>query len=122
MATVNKALNTRVQHKNDIEANWIKAVNFQPLLGEIIVYRAETESDELPKDITDQPIRTERITYPRIKIGDGVNKINDLPFITDSIIEYASKAQKFYAEEAPTGSGDVVFYAVSLEDASKGVY
>lgn len=122
MATANKTFNTRVQQKSDIEANWIKAT-FPPLKGEIIVYLAEKEGDPFPKDpATQMPIRDYYITYPRIKIGDGNTPIYDLPFITDAIIEYASKAQKFYAEEAPTGSGDVVFYAVSLEDASKGVY
>ena len=54
---------TRIQHKHDIEANWIKAVNFTPLNGEIIVY---------DKD--------ETYNFARIKIGDGVTKVSDLPF------------------------------------------
>ena len=54
---------TRIQHKHDIEANWIKAVNFTPLNGEIIVYDKDNEHD-----------------YARIKIGDGITKVSDLPF------------------------------------------
>ena len=55
-----KNLTTRIKHKTDTSANWAKAVNFIPLKGEIIIY-----SD----------------TY-QIKVGDGVTKVNDLPFYT----------------------------------------
>ena len=58
---------TRIQHKHDIEANWIKAVNFIPLNGEIIVYDKDSEHDSA-----------------RIKIGDGTTKINELPFIQEA--------------------------------------
>ena len=58
---------TRIQHKHDIEANWIKAVNFTPLNGEIIVYDKDNEHDSA-----------------RIKIGDGTTKINELPFIQEA--------------------------------------
>lgn len=51
-------INSRFQQKHDIEANWLKAVNFVPLAGEMIVY-------------TD---------LKKFKIGDGVNYVNDLPF------------------------------------------
>ena len=60
-----KNLTTRIKHKIDTSANWAKAVNFVPLKGEIIVY-----SD----------------TY-QIKVGDGVTKVNDLPFYTIEIID-----------------------------------
>ena len=33
-----KTIQTRVQHKHDIESNWKKAINFVPLQGEIVVY------------------------------------------------------------------------------------
>jgi hypothetical protein len=35
------AIYTRTQQKHDIEANWLKAENFIPLDGEIIVYDAD---------------------------------------------------------------------------------
>lgn len=55
--------NVRVQHKHETEENWKKAVNFIPLMAEIIVY--ETDSIH---------------TQARLKIGDGKTLINDLPF------------------------------------------
>lgn len=55
--------NTRIVLKHDIEANWIKAKNFIPLEGEIIIYDAD-----------------ENYSYQRIKVGDGTTKVKDLPF------------------------------------------
>ena len=59
-----KTLNSRIINKHDLEINWLKAINFVPKQGELIVY-----------DIDD------KYTYQRFKIGDGVTKVNDLPFI-----------------------------------------
>lgn len=56
-------MSMRVQHKRDVEANWLKAKNFTPLEGELIIY----EIDAAHKT-------------PRFKIGDGSTKVNDLPF------------------------------------------
>ena len=50
---------TRIQNKNDIEANWLKATNFTPLKGEIIIY-----TDTL-----------------RFKIGDGTTLLSQLEFM-----------------------------------------
>lgn len=61
-----KNINTRVQHKHDIEINWNKAINFIPKAGEIIIYDADANN-----------------TYPRIKIGDGVKTVSALDFIND---------------------------------------
>lgn len=58
-----KTLNTRIQQKHDIEANWLKATNFIPKVGEIIVYDAD---DNYP--------------YARTKIGDGTTTVINLPF------------------------------------------
>lgn len=55
--------NTRITLKHDTEANWVKAKNFIPLEGEIIIYDAD-----------------ENYSYQRIKIGDGITKVNVLPF------------------------------------------
>lgn len=60
-----KTIKARVQHKHDIEANWLKATNFTPLASEIIVYDPDENYD-----------------YPRIKIGNGETNINTLPFVT----------------------------------------
>lgn len=58
-----KNLKARIVHKHDIEANWLLATGFTPKQGEIIVY-----------DIDDN------YSYERIKIGDGVQNVNNLPF------------------------------------------
>lgn len=64
-----KILNSRIIHKHDIEANWLKAENFVPKQGELIVYDVD-----------------ENYNYERVKMGDGVHNVNDLEFI----IEYFS--------------------------------
>lgn len=51
--------------KSDIEKNWRKAINFTPRSNEIIIY----EPDEYCE-------------YYRVKVGNGFNNVNDLPFVT----------------------------------------
>ena len=63
-----KNFNSRIIHKHDIEANWIKATNFIPKQGEIIVYDID-----------------EKYTYERFKIGDGATNVNSLPFVVTPI-------------------------------------
>jgi hypothetical protein len=68
-----KKIQTRIQLKHDLEANWQKAVNFVPLAGELIIYDKEVDSSG-------------NITKPeRIKIGDGVSNVNDLSFCVSQI-------------------------------------
>lgn len=71
-------IRTRIQQKHDIEANWQKATDFIPYEGELIIYSAEKDTDELPVD------RTYRIKYPRFKVGDGITNVNNLPFFQAS--------------------------------------
>lgn len=61
-----KTIPSRIIHKHDTEENWLKAVNFTPKQGEIIIY-----------DIDDNH------EYERFKIGDGVTNVNILPFSVD---------------------------------------
>ena len=61
-----KKLNARIIHKHDIEENWLKATNFIPQKGEIIIYDAD-----------------EKHMYSRMKIGDGVTIISQLPFVNN---------------------------------------
>lgn len=75
-----KTIKTRIQLKNDIEANWNKVNYFVPLKGEIIIYSAETRNDELPTG------RTEPYTFSRVKIGDGTTGVTALPFIDSGTI------------------------------------
>ena len=79
---------SRIQQKHDFEINWNKAAGFYPRMGEIIVYSAEVdkegnllaEYDLLPEG------RTKYYDYDRIKIGDGVRNIIELPFVNSNII------------------------------------
>ena len=77
-----KEISTRIQLKNDTEANWKKSVlttdnsmgtkeaiegarSFVPRNGEVIIFKAD-----------------ENYSFPRIKIGDGVTNVLSLPFAT----------------------------------------
>lgn len=62
-----KEMKARIVHKHDIEANWLKASGFVPKQGEIIVYDKDSNCP-----------------YERIKIGDGINNVNILPFAHDA--------------------------------------
>lgn len=57
-------IKTRIQLKNDTEANWKKATNFAPKEGEVIIYSPD---DTHP--------------FSRLKVGHNNTKVNDLPFI-----------------------------------------
>lgn len=61
-----KIFNTRIQQKHDIEVNWLKAVNFIPKIGEVIVYDPD-----------------ETHAAARVKIGDGAKTVVELPFISE---------------------------------------
>ena len=50
--------------KHDTAANWAKAVNYIPSQGEVIIY------DDMD---------------PPFKIGDGIRKVNDLPFVNENV-------------------------------------
>ena len=65
-----KTLKSRIVHKHDIEANWLKATNFIPKQGEIIVYDVDANYN-----------------YERMKIGDGKTVVSSLPFTDDSVTD-----------------------------------
>ena len=90
-----KTMKARVQHKHDIEANWLKATNFTPLASEIIVYDPDENYD-----------------YPRIKIGDGKTNINTLPFVTK---DYA-KISDVPTKPADIGAQPAGNYLTSIPD------
>lgn len=72
MAT-EKRINSRIQQKHDVAANWAKATNFIPQKGEIIIYDAEYNASGS---------ETQAV---RFKIGDGTRTVNNLPF---AVIDY----------------------------------
>lgn len=59
-----KILNTRIQLKNDTEANWNLKTSFIPKIGETIIYNPDSNYN-----------------YSRIKIGDGKTTLINLPFL-----------------------------------------
>lgn len=65
-----KILKARVQMKTDTEENWLKATNFIPKNGEIIIYAIDATH-----------------SYQRVKVGDGTTLVNSLPFINEAIAE-----------------------------------
>lgn len=89
----NKTLNTRLVNKHDVEANWLKAVNFIPLQGEIIVYDID-----------------ENYSYERFKIGDGATNISALPFVEDIFKNNLNikngTGEKAIQQDGNTASGD----------------
>ena len=94
--TNEKILKTRLKQKHDIEANWLRAVNFTPMRGEIIVYDSEIDPEtgetlELPED-RDYPN-----THERIKVGDGITNVSELPFVGE--LELAGYATEGYVDQ-----------------------
>lgn len=75
MAT-EKRINSRIQQKHDVAANWAKATNFIPQKGEIIIYDAEYNASGS---------ETQAV---RFKIGDGTRTVNNLPF---AVIDYNNR-------------------------------
>ena len=59
-----KTINSRIIHKHAVEADWLKATNFTPLKGELIVYDIDNNYN-----------------YERLKVGDGKTLVTALPFV-----------------------------------------
>lgn len=80
-----KTLNTRLQQRHDIPANWEKS-KIIPLAGEIIVY------DDRYIDSNHNVV----VVAPmiRYKIGDGVTPVNALPFADTA--KLANEVQEIY--------------------------
>lgn len=63
-------MRARVSQLHKTEAEWSKLSDFIPLSGEFIIF----DPDKQHK-------------YARLKIGDGVTKLQNLPFFIDSAID-----------------------------------
>lgn len=73
-----KKIYGRLVQKHDIQSNWEKATNFIPMAGEIIIY---------DKD--------ENHSYERLKIGDGIQNVDNLPFVDDAVRSAISSTYEF---------------------------
>lgn len=76
-----KTLKSRIIHKHDTAANWLKGASFIPKQGEIIVYDIDADH-----------------TYERFKIGDGKTAVNSLPFAGGDIAANALESAKSYTD------------------------
>lgn len=96
-----KNIKSRIIHKHEKESDWLLATNFIPKQAEVIVY-----------DIDDN------YSYERIKIGDGVQNVNDLPFYTGSWENLSDKP--FWSEGLTIveWDGDTAGLAVSSDNSS----
>lgn len=102
MAT-EKQFNGRIVLKSDLEENWLKATNFTPKTGELIIY--------LPDNTYD---------YPRLKVGDGSTNVSALPFCDDHLQTLINNLSATDVDALPisggtltgilyTGAGDPLF-------------
>ena len=81
--SIKKRILTDSIQKHDIEFNWLKAVNFIPDKGMIVIYDRECDDNgNLLEGVTLPAGRTKPFNYARIKIGDGEHKVNELPFVS----------------------------------------
>lgn len=89
-----KIFQTRIQLKHDTETNWDKAINFKPKDGEVVIY-----------DVDDTH------TLPRLKIGDNVTTVKNLPFVGTMTAEEKLKLEKLptiiISETEPTEDCDL---------------
>jgi hypothetical protein len=96
-----KTLKTRIINKNEKPADWAAATGFTPLEGEIIVYN----KDE------DNPL-------PRLKIGDGENNVNDLPFIGEEKLDKSKGNGSISQAYTVNATGEQVMVELSYDGNS----
>lgn len=69
------------QPKIEAAQDWEKAKNFIPKKDQIIIYDGVKEDDRY-------------IQPPRIKIGDGIHTVSELPFEPSVSVEYIDEENK----------------------------
>ena len=67
---VEKTLKTRIRHRHATQARWNSLRNFIPRAGELIFYDNDEDNES-----------------PRMKLGDGVLTIDQLPFLYEPITD-----------------------------------
>ena len=93
----------RVAPKRDTTANWEIHSDFVPLCGELIIYTDKYS-------YIDEHGRL--VTIPAIKIGDGVTRVNDLPFADRG--EEPTRYEDLYG--LPKINGTTIKGSLSLAD------
>ena len=82
-------MKARVSNLTKTEAEWL-ALDFKPLAGELIVYAPDAA-----------------VKYPRIKIGNGIDRLHDLPFVIESVTEELLAA---YNKQELADAGRITYY------------
>lgn len=85
---VNKNVKVKVIHKYELEVDWNKS-SYVPNEGEFVCYAIEVDKDgKVLCDSDGKPRLPEGrnwpYTYERLKLGDGVHTVKDLPFVGDN--------------------------------------
>ena len=62
-------MKARISQLHKTETGWDRLADFVPQSGELIIYDPD-----------------DSYNYARLKVGDGVTKLKDLPFFIDSVI------------------------------------
>lgn len=108
---IQKNIKSRIVNKHAIESDWIKATNFVPLQGELVIYDIEIDADG--NTLTLPEGRTTPYNYERFKIGDGVTNVNELPFA----LETASGGGIVTVDTLPTeGATDTIYKVYEVDD------
>lgn len=103
----NPTVKTRIQLKNDTEANWNKAIHFVPLQGELIIYSTD-----------------EAHPFFRLKVGDGETVVTELPFLdanTINGVDINNIVAKQLSHTLTFGAGEAFTFDGS-EDVTVPVY
>ncbi len=112
-----KTTKTRIQQKRELEVNWLKATSFVPLEGELIVYKAESDTDELPSG------RSTPYKHPRFKVGDGKTTVTNLPFSTvdndTGIVQFTNSTSSTSTTTAATPNSVKTAYDKAVTADSK---
>lgn len=113
---------TRISQKHDLEVNWLKAENFVPMQGELIIYDIEVDADgNTLKNSKGSPMlpegRTKPYTYERFKIGDGIKTITELPFANNININNGA-GENSLQQTDNTANGDYSFAEGYLTNAN----
>jgi hypothetical protein len=105
--------NSHFTPKGDYEANWNKAINYIPQDKEIIIYKPDQNHSE-----------------PRIKIGNGINIVKDLPFAgvdTKAVKELINEKGELLIDYVDNAIDSIVFPTVdqtfdeTSENAQSGI-
>ena len=66
--------------KIETAEDWAKAKNFVPKKGQIIIYEGKKTGDDY-------------LELPKMKIGDGIHTVSELPFKEEQKVSYLKEEQ-----------------------------